>query len=128
MKDFVENNLNNKKESFEKNTFKPTINNSTIFDNIKNNELHALCNIYNNKKMRLENLRKNINIKTVIKKINDILIPYHEIQNDCNFTLNGKLNVYGRKDMELEILSTSIPKLLLCKQSKFIYCVNNHKL
>lgn len=103
MKDFIENNLNDKKESFERNTFKPTINNSTIFDNIENNELHALCNIYNNKKTQLEDFKKTINIKTVIGKINEILSPYHEIQNDCNFTLNGKLNVYGNKDMELEI-------------------------
>ena len=103
MKDFIENNLNDKKESFERNTFKPTINNSIIFDNIENNELHALCNIYNNKKTQLEDFKKTINIKTVIGKINEILSPYHEIQNDCNFTLNGKLNVYGNKDMELEI-------------------------
>lgn len=103
MKDFIENNLNDKKESFERNTFKPTINNSIIFDNIENNELHALCNIYNNKKTQLEDFKKTINIKTVIGKINDVLAPYHEIQNDCNFTLNGKLNVYGRKNMELEI-------------------------
>lgn len=103
MKDFIENNLNDKKESFKKNTFKQTINKSTIFDNIKNNELHALCNIYNNKKMQLEDFKKTINIKTVIKKINDVLAPYHEIQNDCNFTLNGKLNVYGKKNMELEV-------------------------
>ena len=103
MKDFIENNLNDKKEGFERNTFKPAINNSTIFDNIENNELHALCNIYNNKKTQLEDFKKTINIKTVIGKINDVLVPYHEIQNDCNFTLNGKLNVYGRKNMELEI-------------------------
>lgn len=103
MKDFIENNLNDKKEGFERNTFKPAINNSTIFDNIENNELHALCNIYNNKKTQLEDFKKTINIKTVIGKINEILSPYHEIQNDCNFTLNGKLNVYGNKDMELEI-------------------------